>query len=214
MNKFTTATLVLLSAVLFSCNNDGNDPVDPTPVKVYDTIRPNAYLPYYPNSWWQYQVNDTGLATSKTSEDYQLVTINDGVYWRLDTVMLPIYEDLNLPVYGYYYIGRNPVTGFYEKFCIFSEKVGDGYLFNHLCDFRWDYGCWYQKTTGKFKSGEDSVITTEVHFSAYEGNYIDKIKVFITYIKDVGISEYYKIDTTSQDTLYKKVLIDYFIDKK
>jgi hypothetical protein len=211
--KLASATFLILTTLLFACNNNGNEPDDNPIVKGYDTIRPNAYLPYYPNSWWLYQVNDTGYTISKTSEDYHLVTYQDRILWRSDTVMLPIFEDYNLPVHGYNYIAINPMTGYHELVSIFSEKVGEEYHFIRLCDSRWDYGCYWQKTTGKFKCGEDSVITTEVYYSSYEGNYIDSIKFYITVKKDIGITEYYMVDTVSQDTLYKKVLIDYFINK-
>lgn len=73
--KTTAFLLCLIPFIcLISCRKDGTEAactLDQSGLKTTDTIRPSAYLMYYPGSWWSYS-----NGTTETVDNWEEVTIN------------------------------------------------------------------------------------------------------------------------------------------
>jgi hypothetical protein len=176
------------------------------------TIYPGSYYPCYPNSWWEYQVNDTTMETSSVSStylphSYQYSTL-DGEFMT-DTVLVPFLD--GNPIYGYQKIQKSPYIygdGF-EKHLLLSETVGFRYRRWHT-DTRYGDFNEHLEVTQKTFDGTDSLIVLEGHW--VYGPYVNW-KTYEVYKKNIGLTHHYRIDTQTNDTLQKRVLINYFIDK-
>ena len=97
--------LLLLVLLAFSCKKKELGVVpDPVPINnpiVYDTIKPNSYLPVFPGSWWKYLDSENDTIMENVSSTYHLnwyTFVTTSVY-RSDTFLVPVYK--GLPIWGY-----------------------------------------------------------------------------------------------------------------
>lgn len=197
--------LVILSTMAAdSCKKDNQEP---------DTIFPKAYFPVYPRSWWTYAINDSQILTSRTGDNYQLHSYKisfDYVGEPLkysDPVYVPFLD--SRPIYGYDYIEHilPPFGDYYTKWPILSETVGFEFERNWM-DRR--YGDFAEKVevVDKIFNGSDSLLVLEGHWV-----YGDNIshKRYQEYTRGIGLTKDLIIDTVTQDTLFKKILLEYHI---
>lgn len=217
---------ILLGFILFIANNvfftscESTD--DPIPINsvVYDTIKPKDYFPVYPGSWWKYKINDTSSIIDSTcnvykQNSYVISRDWDDVPTYSDTLYVPFLN--GCPIYGYYkveYIAP-PFGDYYKKWPILSETIG--YEFDRgWTDYRHGDQNEHVKVVQKILRNNDSIIILKGHWVPndfnMEGGNLNNISIQ-EYKKYVGLTNYYLIDTTINDTIYKKVLIDYFINK-
>lgn len=212
--------IIVMVIVLFSCRKEEvitpENPIteespSPTPPPP-DTIFPCSYYPVYPGSYWTYQLNDGSLQTDVTSTDYLL---DDYIMaWSSpSTTSDPVYVPFlnNKPIYGY----KKPVQswshppGHQFLHPIISEIVGFEY-FRYPSDPR--YGDFREYLTIDSKGinlDGDSVITVKGYY-VYGPN-LD-IRTIEYYVKDVGLTAHYSYNYITGDTVYSKVLINYFIN--
>jgi len=210
-----TNILILLAILLMTACRKDDVVIDPSivnPATTYDTIKPKSYLPYFPGSWWKYQLNDTAEITISTSSTYILHSYLDYINYDLlntDSVYVPFYN--SEPVYGYdkiEYIAP-PFGGSYKKWPILSEVVG--FSFNRdWTDPRWGDFNEKVQVSEKIFNGQDSVIILKGHWV-----YGPKIswKSYQEYTKGVGLTKEFIVDTLTNDTVLKKILIDYYINQ-
>lgn len=201
----------ILAITLFACKEEPINPALPT--STFDTIFPKSYLPVYPNSWWKYEINGNTTITTTVSNKYQLHSyrISENNSWTTqaysDTVYVPFFE--SKPIYGYEKIEwiKPPFGDYYTKWPILSETVG--FKFDRDWeDKRYDDFAEKVEVKQKIFNGHDSILILEGHW-VYGPNINNKRQQ--EYIKGVGLSKDLLIDTVNSDTIYKKVLIDYFI---
>ncbi len=210
--RFSLILIALFSTMFFACEKNQEIPMAKEPS--YDTIYPRSYFPVYPGSWWKYKINNAEIITSSVSNEYQLnfyrISDNSSLAPLLysDTVYVPLLDAQ--PIYGYEKIEwrRPPFGDYYIEWPILSETVGFKFERN------WEdkrYGDFTEKVEVKQKllHGTDSVLILEGHW-VYGPN--QKNKSYQTYIKEIGLVKEFIVDTTTSDTLYKKELIDYFVN--
>lgn len=187
---------------------------------IYDIIEPLDYFPVYPGSWWKYTINDTLISIDSVSKEYQLHSYQtspegysdaNGKLVRefSDPVYVPFFN--SRPIYGYEKIEwvRPPFGDYYMKWPILTETAGFNFERN------WEdkrYGDFTEKVEVRQKifNGSDSVLILEGHW-IYGPNV--KNKSYQEYFKGIGLYNEYVIDTTTNDTVYKKLLTDWFINK-
>lgn len=217
MQIFKMKTFILiLSVILLAAACKKDDIIDPpivNPVVVHDTIKPKAYLPVYPGSWWKYQINDTTFITLSTSSTYILhsyqafsASYDPPVY--TDSVYVPFNN--SEPIYGYdkiEYIDF-PFGNYNKKWPVISELIGFEF------DREWTdprYGDFNEKVqvSEKVFDGQDSILVLTGHW-IYGLNVSHKS--FQEYKKGIGLSKHIIVDTLNNDTLFKKILIDYYIN--
>lgn len=180
----------------------------------YDTIFPESYYPIYPSSWWKYSVNDSIISTIHSSEDYVLnfFRSSQNQSWipheYSDPKFVPLLE--GEPIYGYWKVDhiQPPFGDYYKLWPFLSEEVGYEYV-RGWTDGR--YGDYNEHLIikDKYLSGMDSILLVEGHWVS--GIYTSW-KSYQKYIKGVGLDTYYVIDTLEMDTLYSKILMDYYIN--
>lgn len=201
------------SLILFQCKKDSEEsppPSNSTPTTTqYDTIKPMSYYPVYPGSYWKYIENDTDTivsnATAYAPHSY-LKNINSEYS---DTVYVPFLD--GNPIYGYDKIDwvQPPFGNYYTTWPIISETVGFNYerawTDKRFGDFS-EYLIIADKTTNQ---NQDSVIIVKGHW--VWGPNVAKISTQ-EYVKDIGLTNYFIVDTVANDTTFKLVLFDYYIN--
>ncbi len=216
-----SAFIILIFVFLFACKKDipvtEPDPVNN--VNGYDTLKPLNYYPVYPGSYWKYLENDTDTVIHSTSSSYLphsylsykgLDGYGNYVEQYSDTVYVPFLN--NNPIYQYHKIQyvAPPFGGNYTQWPILSETVGFQFERNweetQYGDFR-EHVKVVQKTVN---NDQDSVIILKGHWVL--GPNINKITTEV-YIKDIGLSSHFLIDTVAMDTINKLQLINYHINK-
>ena len=179
------------------------------------TVVPMSYYPVYPGSWWTYQVNDTTTEQVEVSATYlphsyinSPESISENQTYS-DTVYVPFVN--GNPIYGYNKIAwvAPPFGNYYVQWPILSEEVGFEFE-RDWTDKRFGDFSEKVKVTSKYFNGTDSIITLEGHW-VYGPNVSHKS--YQTYVKNIGLTFSVIVDTVSTDTLYKKVLSDYFINQ-
>jgi hypothetical protein len=204
--------VVLVSCMLFSCtweSMQGEVTTEPT------TYVPLSYYPVYPGSWWLYEVNDTTTEQVEVSSTYlphRYVNApgnGSGMDSYSDTTYVPFLN--GKPIYGYNKIAwvAPPFGDYYVQWPILSEEVGFEFE-RDWTDKRFGDFSEKVKVTSKYFNGTDSIITLEGHW-VYGPNVSHKS--YQTYAKNIGLTFSVIVDTVSTDTLYKKVLSDYFINQ-
>lgn len=224
---------------LISCEKDGNHLPAPADSVAYDTIKPLNYFPVYPGSSWtyleckkiyEYDSNSGGYNYVRTdsaivvdsvslnyvAHAYETVPEWDGSQYiqkYSDTVYVPLYNGEPIYQYSKIDIASEPPFGpitYYKKYMFLSDHVGDT-LIPQYYDTRFNYLGPYlviqEKTVDK---NNDSVIVVKGY---YYGNYNDGGIDWITYKKNVGLVSFYSVSPTVNDTIYKKVLVDYTIKR-
>lgn len=198
---------ILLCLTFFSCEKENQ-------IHAFkDIIQPKPYFPVYPKSWWQYEINDTTIFTSKVSDGYQLNAFrisqnaDSGPVRFSDPAWVPFLD--SKPIYGYEKIVHipSPFGDYYRKWPILSETVGFTFERDWM-DVR--YGDVTEKVVVKDKvfNGIDSVLILEGHWVwGYESR-----KRYQVYTKNVGLTTDYIVDTLTMDTIFKKILLDYYVN--
>jgi hypothetical protein len=209
---------MLLLIILFTaCKKNITEVEKPLP-QTYDTIKPMAYYPAYPGSWWKYMVNGAQINTDTVGAKYQMHFYKNNQFTYdsagnvvdsySDTVYVPFLN--GRPIYGYMRIEhiRPPFGDFYTQWPILSETVGFSFE-RYWSDKR--YGDFSEKVrvANKFFDGQDSVLVLEGRW--VYGPEINK-KSYQKYAKGIGLIYEVIVDTTSQDTLFEKKLIDFRIN--
>ena len=221
MRLFTAILLLSLFYFTVSCKKSADD-VSPASIRTtdttdtntvttpgYDTVYPKSYYPIYPGSFWKYKVNDTSEATVKSDSIYRLHSyLNDyGGSSHSDTVYVPFLN--GEPVYGYDHLLYILPGWFYKRFPIVTETVGDFFKGSYQ-DTRGPQNIYdYITVIEKTKRNNDSIIITK---RQYVTNAVETL-YYTEYTKGIGITKYCAINGATLDTTYKKVLVDYFINR-
>jgi hypothetical protein len=198
--------IISLIFILLACHKDD----------VYKIIQPGSYFPVYPNSWWKYKVNNSEIIIDSTSDNYILdhyktVSSNPDEYSEFVYVPFLYSHFITGPIYGYDKIEYNYLGGIYEKWPILREEVG--------FEFKRDAGSQYPHTEesvivkAKILNGEESVLILVGTFKIEPYNWSQPQKRYQEFVKDVGLVKDIIYDTITNDTTYKKILIDYHISK-
>lgn len=203
--------LVLIAFTFSSCTWDKmEEHVYTEPL----TIVPSSYYPVFPGSWWIYEVNDTTIEEATVSATYLPHSYTNspqnlaGVQSHSDTAFVPFLN--GNPIYGYSKIDwvSAPFGNYYVQWPILSEQVGFEFE-RDWTDKRFGDFSEKVKVTNKFFNGTDSIITLEGHW-VFGPN--ASRKSYQTYIKNVGLSFEIIVDTITSDTIYKKILTNYFVN--
>jgi hypothetical protein len=212
----------LLIAFLFiQCESKKEDKI----TLYYDTIFPKAYLPVYPGSWWKYCINDNTYAIDSVSLKYKLHSYQflpeekmdeNGNFIQdfTDSAYVPFLN--SEPIYGYDKIEwvRPPFGNYYCKWPILSETIGSEFD-REWVDGRWGDCAEHLKVEEKIVRNNDSIIVLKGRWGLCDlgGKEEDTMRISIQeYTKNIGLTKYFIIDTIKQDTLYKKILIDFYIN--
>ncbi|MCA1761844.1 MAG: hypothetical protein ABR574_11240 [Cryomorphaceae bacterium] len=194
-----------------------------------EVVNPGSYFPVFPGSWWTYTEYDmayewidgtytlTGIDTSETTDevspDYlphayitngEIANENPEEGYS-DTVMVPFFN--GEPIYRYSRVDfKSQAPESYELYPFLSENVGDT-LETEFSDPRFDYlGPFVVVLNKTVDSQNDSIIELKRYYSpGFNGFFID----WYTYKKDVGLVSHYTTSTSTNDTVYARVLTDY-----
>lgn len=203
--------LFFLIIILNSCNKDDNYPI----------IEPGSYFPVYPDSYWKYLINDTNIMMDSTDDGYYLDRVqlfgsgND----YSDYSYVPYYHSgehsplgYSGAIYGYGRYVYNAMTPS-QIWPFLSETVGFVFTLNPLSQ----YPAENERFTIKSKifNGTDSVLIQEAtYFTNNYPQFTSSRKRYQEYIKGVGLAKDIVYDTITNDTVSKKILVDYYISYK
>lgn len=201
---------ILLLLAIISCSKKPHDALPN--VNPYDTIKPMAYYPVYPGSWWKYEVAGQQTVTDSASSAYVLHFYNiayDGSHpENSDSSYVPLLN--GDPVYGYDKIEcmQPPFGQQCVRWPMLSEQIGVSFP-RGWSDTR--YGDFMEHVVVKQKTfnGQDSVLVLEGHW-VYGPNTAQKRRQ--EFVKGIGLASDIVTDTLTQDTLYQRKLIDYFVN--
>jgi hypothetical protein len=205
--------IILLS--LATCKSDED---------IYPIIEPGAYLPVYPNSSWTYLYNDSLIIVDSSSDQYMLHNYYNSCQadHYSDKVYVPFYYRdsaspcwFSGPVYGYNWIQSSYNYSCYAQvafqYPILKTGIGKVYR-KYPGDHYTEYYQYRMTVKDKIFNGKDSVLIIEEQFLVYESpvyNYTD----ILHFTKNIGLTSDVRIDTLTQDTLSKWILIDYYIGR-
>jgi hypothetical protein len=174
----------------------------------YPVIYPGSYYPVYPNTWWKYINEDSVITTDSVGPAYQLNTYITWTGDNKDEYSDPFYVPFlnGQPIYHYDKIVYEiyPYAG--ERWPILSEKIGFEFQRDYH-DPRFTYVVEMVTVKRKYFNGTDSVLVQEGHWT-------HEVNDFITtqeFVKNVGLVSQITWDTITHDTIYKKILLDYYI---
>ncbi len=215
---FVFASCLLLLACEREQDLPQNSLPPPAPAATpIDTAFPHSYYPVYPGSFWRYNVNTangTVIETDSTLPTYFIdFYVDTPIYlvpitYFSDSMYVPLLN--GKPIYGYFKIDTlgNPFGEFNRPWPIISETVGDTFE-RAWTDKR--FGDYSEKliVLSKTQVGPDSVITLKGHW-VYGPN-INNISIQ-EYVKNIGLTKHFVIDTVANDTVYKRVLISYLVN--
>jgi len=200
-------TFFLLIFLLIACNKEDN----------YRIIEPGSYFPVYPGSWWKYIINDSTIIKDSTSENYMLKSLPPEYS---EQVYVPIYYSasgspvaINGPVYKYHKIINYPKRGpGSQLWPILSETIG--YSFD-VTPYDVTHNPVIERATvqAKIYNGQDSILIITGHFEDVYGTDTLPLKRHREFIKNIGLSMNVLYDTVKMDTVYKGMLLDYYINK-
>lgn len=161
---------------------------------------PASYLPVYPGSWWKY-VNGTDTTVSRTSDS---ILSFEGL--RLTSLD-------GWPINGYkkYYYNSMYDMGWVK---VLSETIGESW--SHLLgDARTNPYTQFTRVMQKtIDTHGDSVIIQRYNVYHADPPLYNSAYTWQIFKKNVGLVFECKVDTTNQDTIYKKVLVDFHINRK
>ncbi|MCX6287897.1 MAG: hypothetical protein NTY96_12360 [Bacteroidetes bacterium] len=182
--------LILLGSCKKKDDSSGDNSIDHVPIL--------SYLPVYPNSYWKY-VRGIDTTLSKTSDTYitfmglNLSTLDD---W-------PVNQYKQWFDFGMYN------SGWYS---ILSETVGATWEIN-LGDMRFNpYTQAFKVIRKTVDRHGDSIIIQRYYVYHKNPPLTNSAYIWQTFKKNVGLVFECKVDTSNNDTIYKKVLIDYHIN--
>jgi len=195
MQKASIFMALGLCMILFaSCKKKDSGSVD-NPITPEQIL---SYLPVYPASYWKY-VTGTDTTVSKTSDTYM-----DFMGLNLTTLDgWPIKQYDHWYSYGMYDFGWTPVL---------SETVGATW---HLLlgDARTNPYTQVTRVMQKTVDAHGDSVIIQRYF-VYHANppLYNSAYTWQIYKKNVGLVLECKVDTSNNDTIYKKVLIEYHIN--
>lgn len=167
---------------------------------------------------------DTSYSEMRTASEYKIHYYNVSPQYNpngpilliefSDSVYVPFLNDE--PIYGYdkvdvdsYYL-YDDVT--YKKYPFLSENIGFEFLYGWY-DFRHTYiGSYYKIIDKTTDLNNDSMIVVHGHRKIGPDKYLRRDE-WKYYYKDIGLKYNYVFDQRIGDTIYKKELIDYYINK-
>jgi hypothetical protein len=214
--KTTKIILIIFLASLLSCQSDED---------IYQLVEPGPYLPVCPNSWWKYQYNDSLIVIDSTSDNYILnsyqTRVNPDVY--SEKAYVPFYYPDSMspmwliegPVYRYNRVdGLIPPTNssapYKSQYPILTMAIGASFD-------RWPadrYNRYSEKVTvdAMIFNGADSVLIQSIR------HYVDDLQSdsyveVQEFTKNIGLTKDFVLDTLTNDTAKKWILIDYYISK-
>ena len=206
--------ILVLTLVILTVSCEIKQMEDISDEITYDTIKPKSYYPVYPGSWWKYVTDDSTIIVNLTSDSYELHSYRNVPYYAdsitySDSVYVPFFN--SEPIYGYDKIEyiADPFGNYFRRWPILRETVGFQFHRSWM-DVRYNDLRETVVVTNKFYNGEDSVLTLKGYWK-YDPNKKNIIR-YQDYIKGVGLVKATLIDTLSNDTIYAKHLIDYFIN--
>ena len=172
-------------------------------------IYPKDFYPVYPGSYWKYTENDTLTVFDYVSDDYMEHSYyNHNNTWS-ETVKVPFLN--GNPIYGYEYIEHigAPFGDFDTPWPILSEEVGFEFE-RGFYDKREHDGSEYVVVKDKYTEDDEDILILTSHWgrSCLENTNTSYQK----YVKGIGLTFWCIVDTTTMDTLYKKELVDYYIN--
>lgn len=187
--------------------------IDPPEPVVWETVEPGPYFPVYPGSFWVYEINGRPGHRENTSLTYMPHRYRTGRdpetydYAYSDTAFVPIYN--GMPIYGYNRIEPPPSSHQHADmlFPFFSETIGDR-LYEGRSDPRYPYGGEIKRVVSKDVEAGDSVITLRGHWVSTHPTRVSTRK----YVKNVGLSLWIIVDTVANDTIFRKELVNYYIN--
>jgi len=163
-----------------------------------DAVTPRPYLPVYPASYWIYNTGSS-TSTSRTSNNY--VNFSGMTLTTLDAQPVNQYE--RFVTYGTYQLGWVPVL---------SETVGA----------KWEVPLGipssnpstqvYQVMKKTLDSKQDSIIIQKYYTYHKDPLNTNSILMWQTFKKNVGLVFECWVDTATNDTIFRKTLIDYHIN--
>ena len=163
-----------------------------------NAVTPCPYLPVYPASYWVYQTGTT-TSVSRTSNNY--VNFKGMVLTTLDGK--PINQYAGYVTYGTYELGWVPLL---------SETPGATWemaLGNPGTNPSTQVYQVMQKTVD---ANLDSIIIQRYYTYHKDPFYTNSLYIWQTFKKNVGLVFECWVDTTTNDTIYRKMLIDYHIN--
>jgi len=202
--------VIILLMFLTFCKkqSDSND---------YVTVYPRSYFPVYPGSYWKYlnktyNNNQTSYFTWTTSDNYQPHHYYLGNDKYSTYCNVPFLNDE--PIYGY-----EKVKCAYPPMpagCNLYAFLGEDSTFRitrFLGDPRYNpvyiNTILYKKTIDK---KNDSIIILRGTYGCMFALLDSPAIIWTIYKKNVGKILEYEVDTLRHDTLYKQVLLEYFIN--
>nr|NQU94285.1 hypothetical protein [Bacteroidota bacterium] len=185
-------------------NSDIHDTAD------YDTVYPGGYYPSFPNTWWKYIVNDSEISIIEVSESYVLHSYKNAQY-DTSSYSEPKYVPFvnSQPIYGYMKLQQIiPPYGKHQTLWpILSEEIG--FKFDrYWSDKRYGDFAEHVEVVNKIFNGSDSLLKLEGHW--VYGPLVNN-KSYQVFTKGIGLTSGIIVDTVNNDTITKKILIDYFI---
>jgi hypothetical protein len=110
------------------------------------------------------------------------------------------------PIYRYDKIEYHVFPIGFERWPILSEQIGYEFQRDWL-DPRYTFSVEMVTVKGKYFNGTDSVLVQEGHWTNELSNWITTQE----FVKNVGLARQFDIDTITHDTIYEKILLDYYI---
>jgi len=191
--KKTVFLLILYFCAIFiaSCKKNDSSPIT-------DTFLPGSYLPVYPSSWWKY-VTGSDTMVSRTSD-----SLVEMLGIRLTTLD-------GWPINGYDEFYYNSM---YDMGWVKVLSVTVGATWSHfLGDPRTNPYTQVTRVMQKTVDAHgDSVIIQRYYVYHAEPPLYNPAYTWQIFKKNVGMVLECKVDTSDQDTIYKKVLVDFHIN--
>jgi hypothetical protein len=190
-----TLAYILVILTLAACEKE----------KEPETIYPLRYFPVYPGSHWTYLVNDTDTLVSSTSPEYiEMTFISPG--GETDPMLVPYLD--NEPIFGYSRLCQSTYFGdYYKYYSFFSEQPGD------LLTQCYDDDPHFSWRAEKLLVTAKSINTNLENIISLSGYQQSNPNVnLLEYVQNTGLTSYITVDTTTGDTVFKKVLIEHYIN--
>jgi hypothetical protein len=187
--------LVYFCVLFFGCKKE----------KVIETIYPLSYFPVYPGSYWKYAVNDTDTVVSSTSPDWSEVSYREKT-GTSELVYAPLLD--GQPIFQYNTLCHVTYNAdYYYQYTFFSDNVGVELAQCFDGDPHYKDPIKITVVQKIVNADQDTVVLIK------EKNRYIPYLTFREYIFDKGLSSEIIIDTLSGDTTYRKILIDYHINR-
>jgi len=188
-------------------------------------IEPGSYFPVYPGSWWIYNINDSIIVKDSTYPNYILTEIPSQAIDKEQVYVPFLNTSLDEPIE---INGSNAINGFVFKYdrVVFYPKKGPGNtlwpILSERIGQRFDvipydvtHNPTIEKSTVQAKvfNGQDSVLIINSYFTNIGTHEVLPFKRHREFTKNIGLSMNVLYDTLKGDTVYKKILLDYYVNR-